>query len=438
MARADTERGVFEATEKTAFVNADTKKDLQKESSSWSRWWSVLGPGLLVCLADTDAGCLIVAGQSGSKWSYSLLGLQVLLIPILFLAQELTVRLGAHTRKGHTACIRERFGAFWAWFTCALLVISCIGAVVSEMSGVAAVAEIWGASKWVGTLAAAIVVIATVWFCNYRQVELVGCTVGLFELTFVISMFCLHPSPSKVLKGMFTFPSDSEFMKLVAANIGAVIMPWMIYFQQSAIVARKIVTGPEANQEKKHTLFGCIVTQLVMIGTLVTMAAAPKVGGNMEHVEDFLVALRPVMGDAWSKIFLSCAFLGGSISAAFVVSLAAAWAICEAGDMDDPFSLDRPPSEAPYFYGSYVTIVLLGAVVLLSGVNVIKLNVYIELMDALLMPMAIGFLYVLVTGKELPDQVRVKGVHKVVVAVLFSLVTIVALTTAFIGLVYGD
>merc|ERR1719181_1153819 len=163
----------------------------------------------------------------------------------------------------------------------------------------------------------------------------------------------------------------------------------MIYFQQSAVVARKIVTGPEADQEKTHTLFGCMVTQLVMIGTLVTMAAAPKVDGDLEEVEDFLDGLRPALGDTWAKIFLSCAFLGGSLSAAFVVSLAAAWAICEAGDMYDPFSLDRSPSEVPWFYSSYISIVLFGVLVLLSGVDVVKLNVGIELMDALLMPMAI-------------------------------------------------
>merc|ERR1719235_1920506 len=68
-----------------------------------------LGPGLLVCLADTDDGCLIVASQSGAKYGYSLLSLQIVLIPVLFLAQELTIRLGIYLKEGHTACVRAQF-----------------------------------------------------------------------------------------------------------------------------------------------------------------------------------------------------------------------------------------------------------------------------------------------------------------------------------------
>ena len=84
---------------------------------------SLVGPGMIVSLADTDAGCLIVAADSGARWGYSLLLLQLLLIPVLFLAQELTVRLGVHTRRGHTACIKQRFGRGWAWLTCGALVL---------------------------------------------------------------------------------------------------------------------------------------------------------------------------------------------------------------------------------------------------------------------------------------------------------------------------
>jgi Mn2+/Fe2+ NRAMP family transporter len=62
------------------------------------------GPALhhVVMLADTDAGSIITAAQSGAQWGYRLLALQFLmLIPILYIVQELTVRLGAATGKGH-------------------------------------------------------------------------------------------------------------------------------------------------------------------------------------------------------------------------------------------------------------------------------------------------------------------------------------------------
>ena len=110
----------------------------------WRRFLVVAGPGLVVMLADTDAGSIITAAQSGAQWGYRLLALQFLLIPILYIVQELTVRLGAATGKGHARLILERYGRFWAWFSTGTLIVSCIGALLSEFSGIAGVGALMG------------------------------------------------------------------------------------------------------------------------------------------------------------------------------------------------------------------------------------------------------------------------------------------------------
>jgi NRAMP (natural resistance-associated macrophage protein)-like metal ion transporter len=408
-------------------------------SSSPLAWtWTVLGPGLLVCLADTDAGCLVVAAQSGARWGYALLALQLVLIPVLYLAQELTVRLAICTQMGHTACIREQFGPVWAWITTSLLVISCVGAVISEMSGVASVAELWGFSRLVGTFGAAILVASVVILCNYRQVEYIGVTLGMFEIVFIFTMFLLKPDPVDMVKGFAEFPVEKpEFSELVASNIGAVIMPWMIYFQQSAIVARKMHTAEDMQNERSTTLFGSFLTQFVMIGTMVSMAAAHPNNTDLNDVGDIAQALAPTFGLTLSQVLVSLGFVGGSISGAFVVALAAAWAVCEAGQWDNRFSLDSSFKDSPVFYSSFIAVIVVGVLVLLSGVDVIRLNVYIELMDALLMPMAIGFLYALATGPQCPEGIRVTGLHKGLLAIVFTLCTIFALGSGFYSIFSG-
>jgi len=403
-----------------------------------SRWisWSFIGPGLLVCLADTDAGCLIVAAQSGARWGYSLLMLQIILIPVLFLTQELTVRLGVHTGEGHTACIRRHFGAGWAWFACILLVFECICAMMSEMSGVAAVGEMFGLSRVSATIMAAMMVATVVLCCNYRQIEVIGVTLGLFELVFVVTMFCFHPSLMEVFVGSLTFHSDAEYVKLIAANMGAVIMPWMIYFQQSAVVARRIATPEQLAEERANTLVGSILTQLVMIGTLVTLAASPgRKNLNLDTVHDIAHAMSPVLGEQCARILVSLGFVGGSLCAAFVVSLAAAWAVCEAAQWDVAPSLDEGPTKAPHFYLCFLSVVGIGIAVLLTGVNVVTLNVLVELMDGLLLPFAVGFLFLLATGDALPPDVRVCGWHKHLLAAVFTICTVLSVFTALYGLI---
>lgn len=404
-------------------------------------WWSwrLFGPGLFVCLADTDAGCLIVAAQSGSRWGYSLLLLQILLVPVLFWAQDLTIRLGVYTKKGHTACIRDKFGPFWAGSVCVVLVAECIAAMVSEMSGIAAVGELWGLSRAQATLMAAAIIISVVLGFSYKQVEKFGVLLGLCELIFVFTMFLYHPPLQEVVQGSVEFTSDSEYVKLIAANIGAVIMPWMIYFQQNAVVAKQLTTKEDMFEEKVDTFVGSCLTQLVMIGTLVTLAAAHATDRNIHTVTDIVLSLSPMLGATLAKVFVSLAFVGGSLCAALVVSLAASWAVCEATSKDKEnynisFSLDMPLGEAPAFYGCFLAIVTIGAGVLLKGVNIVQLNVTVEILDGLLMPVAVGFLFLLASGDSLPPEARLVGWYKWLLGIVFGLCSITSVTTAMYGI----
>jgi hypothetical protein len=97
------------------------------------------GPGLVVMLADTDAGSLITASQSGAQWGYRMVLPQVLLIPILYVVQEMTVRLGIITGQGHGSLIRTQFGKRWAILSAGTLILSAIGAPVTEFAGIAGV-----------------------------------------------------------------------------------------------------------------------------------------------------------------------------------------------------------------------------------------------------------------------------------------------------------
>ena len=98
-------------------------------------------------LADTDVGSVITAGQSGVQWGYRLLLLQLVLVPILYVVQELTVRLGIFTGRGHGELIRDTFGPRWAWVSAAGLAVATAGALLTEFSGVAGVGELYGVPR---------------------------------------------------------------------------------------------------------------------------------------------------------------------------------------------------------------------------------------------------------------------------------------------------
>ena len=146
------------------------------------------GPGLVVMLADTDAGSLITASQSGAQWGYRMVLPQLILMPVLYVVQEMTVRLGIVTKRGHGSLIRERFGRGWAWLSAFTLFASAIGALLTEFAGVAGVGELFGVSRWVSIPVATVALLALALTGSYRRVERIGLVVGAAELAFLVAM----------------------------------------------------------------------------------------------------------------------------------------------------------------------------------------------------------------------------------------------------------
>src|ERR1700744_1205577 len=111
------------------------------------RWTILWGPGLLVMLADTDAGNVVTAAQSGAQWGYRLLPLVLLLVPMLYMGPELTVGLGIYTGRGHGELIRAQFGLGWAQLSALGLAAAVVGSLITEFTGVAGVGELFGLSR---------------------------------------------------------------------------------------------------------------------------------------------------------------------------------------------------------------------------------------------------------------------------------------------------
>jgi Mn2+/Fe2+ NRAMP family transporter len=78
---------------------------------------AIVGPGLIVMIGDNDAGAFSTYSQAGQNYGTALLWTLLLLVPVLYVNQEMVVRLGAVTGVGHARLILERFGKFWGAFS---------------------------------------------------------------------------------------------------------------------------------------------------------------------------------------------------------------------------------------------------------------------------------------------------------------------------------
>ncbi|GBE55399.1 divalent metal cation transporter MntH [archaeon BMS3Bbin15] len=378
----------------------------------------VFGPGLVVMLADTDAGSVITAAQSGAVWGYKLLLLQVVLIPVLYIVQELTVRLGLVTGKGHGELIRDHFGPKWAWFSVGTLTLAGIGALITEFAGIGGVGLLFGIPLWVSVGMAVTFLAIVVWTGSYYSVERIAIMIGSFELAFVFVALWARPNPSEILTGLTQIPwKNSGYLYLAAANVGAVIMPWMIFYQQSAVVDKGL-TVRNLRAARWDTLWGSLITQVIMAAILIAAAATlgqSHPGIPLDTVQQITHALIPFLGKDFGVLFFALGMIGAAMVAAIVVSLAMAWGLGEVSGYRR--SLEHHPMEAPWFYAIYTIALVLGGLFVISGVNLVDLSIGVQIMNALLLPIVLGFLYLLAL-KALPEPYKLQGTYAVVVGLV--------------------
>ncbi len=402
-------------------------------SQRLARAAAVFGPGLVVMLADTDVGSVITAGQSGVQFGYRLLGQQLVLIPILYMVQELTVRLGIFTGRGHGELIAETFGRFWAWVSAIGLAVATAGALLTEFSGVAGVGELYGVPRAITLALAAVALLAVVLTGSYRRVERVAIAVGLFEFAFFFVAWAAHPALGDMARGAVSIPwHNPDYLYLSAANIGAVIMPWMVFYQQSAVADKKL--RPEHyTAARVDTAVGAVLTQLVMAAVLIACAAtigAHDPNASLTTVGEMSQALTPFLGQGAGRLVFSLGVLGAGLVAAIVASLALAWGVGEVAGYQR--SLELRPLQARWFYGIYSGCVVAGAVLVAFWPNLVKLNVGVQVMNALLLPLVLGFLIALAVF-GLPGERRLRGWYMWVVIVVAGLTTALGVFGGFSG-----
>jgi Mn2+/Fe2+ NRAMP family transporter len=224
-----------------------------------------------------------------------------------------------------------------------------------------------------------------------------------------------HPAPHAVARGLTSLPlGNASYLMLLAANVGAVIMPWMVFYQQGAVIQKELTTAT-IRDARQDTAFGAVLTQVIMIAVVVAVAATVglhRPDAPLNTVGQIADVLTPYLGHIGGQVLFGLGMLGAALVAAIVSSLAAAWGLCEVFGWKHTLN-ERPSRRTAKFYLSYALVHILGAAIVLSSFNLVGLAVGVEVMNALLLPIVLGFLLGL-EAKALPEEWRMRGMRKYV------------------------
>jgi Mn2+/Fe2+ NRAMP family transporter len=271
---------------------------------------------------------------------------------------------------------------------------------------------------------AAAVLLAVILSGKYQRAEYVALALCALELLFIPAAIAAHPAPMTLIReGLFGSQplGNQAYLLLVAGNIGAVIMPWMIFYQQSSTVDKGL--KPEnLLYSRIDTALGSVATQIIMIAIVVTTGATLFVHHiSVNDAAHAALALVPLTGK-YAGIAFGAGLVGASLLGAFVVSLATAWAFGEAFRW--PCSLNYKCTEAKRFYALYsFCVVLAAAIVLIPGLPLIKITIDVEAFNAFVLPIVLGFLLIMVNDKKILGD-RVNSLLGNVITIGLSLVIV--------------
>ena len=408
--------------------------------SKWARdlltFLMVFGPGLIVMVADNDAGAVSTYSQAGAQYGTHLLWIVLLLLPVTYFIQEMVVRLGIATGKGHAAMIYRRFGPWWGLFSLIDLELVNFLTLVTEFAAIDLALSRMGVDPRIGVplVAAGLVLIAVTG--SYRRWERIVVFLCLLDLVWFAIALRSHPPVWQIVRGSLIpgMPPGGltpDLMFLVIAIVGTTVAPWQLFFQQSCI-ADKRLRFADMRWARLDTFLGACIT--------ITVAGCMMIAGNASRVHGFAFtdpARMAVDIGSFTSAFFKNAILLMMINAAVLgttaISLSSAWAYGEVRGW--PHSLQLPVRKAPAFYVVYLLCVAVAAgLVLIPRAPLQLIILGVQVLAGVMLPSAIIFLQLLLNDKELLGEYANKPwnnlVNWTIIIVLFILSLILAAQVA--------
>jgi len=409
---------------------------------------AIVGPGLIVMVGDNDAGAFATYGQAGQNYGTHLLWTLVLLVPVLYVNQEMVLRLGAVTGVGHARLILERFGRFWGAFSVIDLFLLNALTIITEFIGVTLAAGYLGLPKAGAVALAAAVIIGSAFTGSFRRFERMAMAFCGASLLLIPVYLFSHPRASQMAQG-FAIPQLpggtgqlSAVMLLIIGIVGTTIAPWQLFFQQSYVIDKRI-TPRFMKYEKADLWIGIVI---VVIGAAALMGATTAAFAGTSGFGRFTDAAGLAHGLAASSgraagVLFAIALLDASVIGAFAVSLSTAYAIGDVFGLKH--SLHRGVKGAKGFYAIYAGLVVAAAaVVLIPGSPLGLLTEGVQVLAGVLLPSATVFLLLLCNDRAvLGPWVNGRMTNlftSVVVAVLLTLSVVLTASVLFPAITAGQ
>ena len=368
---------------------------------------AILGPGIIAANAGNDASGIATYSTAGAAFGYTMLWAFIPMVISLIIVQEMCVRMGVVTGQGLADLIREQFGVRWTAFIMLALLVANTGVIISEFVGIAQASELLGVPRYFSIPVAAGLIWWLVVRGSQKRVERVFLLMSLVFFCYVVSAFVAKPNWTEVATGFVepTFNTDSVFLFTIMALIGTTITPFMQVYVQSSVVEKQMDKDDLSIARADvivGTLFACMIAAFIVISTAATLHSAGIT--TIDSAATAAESLVPIAG-SYAKYLFAVGLFGAAMLAMGVLPLATAYSLSEALGFEK--GLSRSFREAPIFLGIFTALILMGAIVaLVPGIPQIKLLLFTQTINGVLLPIILIAVLSLANNREIMGEYR--------------------------------
>jgi NRAMP (natural resistance-associated macrophage protein)-like metal ion transporter len=397
---------------------------------------SLLGPGLIAANAGNDAGGVATYSSVGAKYGYSLLWAMVLITVSLVMVQRAAARMGVITGKGLAELIRERYGIRWSAFATAAVLIANMGICISDFVGVGAALGLAGIPVQVSVPITAGCIWLIIVRGSYRSAERIFIWLTIPFFAYPVAAILAHPDWGEVGHSLVVpqIQTSPAYILLFVATAGTTITPYMQLYLQSAVVERgsgKEQLKAEGREAVAGALFANLIASFIIIATAATLFTHGT--HTISSAADAAKALGPLAGQ-YAELLFGIGLLGASLLAAAILPIATAYVLSESLGFEK--GVGNRLREAPVFMGVIAAMIVISTIVAVTpGVPVISLLVGVQVVNGLLLPINLFFIWRLARSEELMGEHRntgvVDGLTAATVVVTSALSLILVAVTVF-------
>jgi len=371
---------------------------------------AVLGPGLIAANAGNDAGGIATYSQVGAKYGYDLLWVMILITLSLAIVQSLAARMGVVTGKGLAELIREHYGLRWSAFATLAFFIAAFGICLSDFVGIGAALSLAGVPPQVSVPIAA----AGIWLVivrgSYRTAERVFIVLTIPFFAYPIAAILAKPDWGQVGHAIVAphIHFSGAYLLLFIATAGTTITPYMQTYLQSAVVERG-TREDEIGSETRQAVYGAIFADVIAAFIIIATGATLFQHGihTISSASQAASALEPFAG-RYAELLFAIGLLGASLLAAAILPIATSYVVSESLGFEK--GLSHAPREAPVFVGLITAMIVVSTLVAIApGIPVFALLIGVQVVNGLLLPVNLFFIWRLSRSCELMGERRTRG-----------------------------